>query len=671
MKKYWYWIELIGFDVNDIEGSVDTFLDRTGGAEGVSLLLFSVDFVNSFANDGEDKLLSPAVCSYAAHGSNGERYRQQWTKKLLKKLIATLKDRGIKVLLCVFNMYLYHIDGKEICEGFSDEHQEINEVCNDGSVFQVVSMIKNFRDGSSYGDYFISKLIEVLDYYGFDGVQIADGISSARLPVERSDYSDDLVSRFVKQGGVLPDGVELSVGTDRKKISERAGRIFNEKRAEWTEFVSDCWSKFVRNLTHELKNHGKYTLVNTAWTREPAEAYIRYGMNYAESFDGNVDALMVEENSQTMAEGGVMHYAGAKATLKRRARLAYEGYVMQLALKAFFPDLPQITMCPIRDNEEQFDTLRCAYTEIMKSSALRNMAVCFDGEEYIPVSQNLLYTLSDAVSRSEWSDLHNLEQSFNFKNPSCENGLIAVFNKNCVKKEAERYFKKKTLTSYESYVRCIVGGLPISGSCSVQVLEKCSRPVIVANAELYDVCEKEILENYSYPMFVVGYGKALKKQPDVVFTVNGESTFGICGYNLDVKKQKNYKISYPEPDLNKKDKDFGSFTSELDYEKIPIRFFRKIADELIKILCLPKLYKGTGCKCFPTKSDGKDICVITNDSYFYELPIINVWKPISSARALTKIPDYRVDISENEFRVLINNRGAEAVELTYKEETKK
>ena len=166
MKKYWYWIELIGFDVNDIEGSVDTFFKRTGGMEGVSLLLFSVDFVNDFT-PGDQDVLPPSVCSYAAHATNGERYRQVWTKGALKTLVACLKARGVKVLMCTFNMYLYHVDGEEISEGFSSRHLEINEWDHQGNVFQVASMIKRLSDGRDYGDYFIEKLLQAVDYYGF------------------------------------------------------------------------------------------------------------------------------------------------------------------------------------------------------------------------------------------------------------------------------------------------------------------------------------------------------------------------------------------------------------------------------------------------------------------------------------------------------------------------
>jgi hypothetical protein len=216
-------------------------------------------------------------------------------------------------------------------------------------------------------------------------------------------------------------------------------------------------------------------------------------------------------------------------------------------------------------------------------------------------------------------------------------------------------------------VRCIVGGLPISGGCAVENLKTCKQAVIVANVELYEDFEREILENYAYPMFVIGYQNALKRPADVAYFVNGENGYGVYGYNVNAKERKDYKIAYEKPDLTKPEQGQGMFTALLGYEKIPVRFFRKVAEKIIKIMRLPYVKKGTGCKCFPTRSQGKTVCVITNDSYYYEFPEIVVGEKIVSAHARAKLTEYRVPIEGDRFNVLINNRGADAVELVLEE----
>ena len=661
MKKYWYWIELIGFDAENTEQSVDVFLSRTGGAEGVSLLLFSVDFINEFTED-EEGVLPPQVCSYAAHNSNGERRRQVWTKRGLKKLVSVLRARGLKVLLCVFNMYLYHLDGKEICEGFSSEHLEINELCNDGNIFQVVSMIKTLSDGTSYGEFFTDKLIRAVEFYGFDGVQIADGISSARLPIAHSDFSDDLVGRFIARGGKLPDGAEAVAEFDAEKFKYRAAAIIREKRAEWTEFISTLWSEFVSTLIDKLKSRKKIALVNTAWTRSPAEAYIRYGMDYTSAVK-NADALMVEENAQTLSIGGLMHFGGVKADLKRRASLAAEGYIMQLAVKALLPDLPQITMCPVRDNEEQFDTLRHAYTEITKSAALRHLAKVFGGEKFVSVSDNLLYTLSDSITESEWADLHRIEEIYS-RAEGEPNGVIAVFSPSSIKRQAEKYFAFRDITDTETYVRLMRAGLSICGGVAAKDVSALKLPLVAACVDLFADDEKRELEKYSYPLFTIGHGRALCKKPCLEIKLGKNSDYVLCGYNLSAAKTIDLQLGAKTNEAE--EIGFGTFTAPLPYEKIPDKFFGRVSREIKAIIGGAKLLSGGGCKIAETRRGDKAVYIITNDSYFYEMPTVDTGRLIENAVALSKIDGYKVRIDGTKFSVLVNNRGAEAVEVTFK-----
>jgi hypothetical protein len=60
-----------------------------------------------------------------------------------------------------------------------------------------ISVIKRLKDGTYFEDYFFKKLKEVIDFYGFDGVQMGDGVSSNRPALQKGDFSDDMVGQFV------------------------------------------------------------------------------------------------------------------------------------------------------------------------------------------------------------------------------------------------------------------------------------------------------------------------------------------------------------------------------------------------------------------------------------------------------------------------------------------
>ena len=123
--KNWYWIELIGFDVNSADYGVGDFLARTGGrVEGVSFLFSNIDFINT--HEGvTGKYLTPCECSYGAHPYNEERARQEWKDTDLKGLIAQLHSRGVKVVFSCFNSFTYGLDGKMQTGAFCSNHREI------------------------------------------------------------------------------------------------------------------------------------------------------------------------------------------------------------------------------------------------------------------------------------------------------------------------------------------------------------------------------------------------------------------------------------------------------------------------------------------------------------------------------------------------------------------
>lgn len=100
----------------------------------------------------------------------------------------------------------------------------------------------------------------------------ADGISSARLTVQNGDYSDDMIGQYLYKGD-LPENI-LRAGE-----KERADFIFRERLPEWLAFLSERWGEFYNVILRAVKGAGKAVFFNSCWTREPFEAYYRYGLD--------------------------------------------------------------------------------------------------------------------------------------------------------------------------------------------------------------------------------------------------------------------------------------------------------------------------------------------------------------------------------------------------------
>ena len=221
-----YWIELIGFDKYDIEGSIDNFIDRNRGrVDAIYLLLTSWDVCYFY--DGLDKeyTLSRNTCSYGGHQYSDEREIQPWTNWELKKLIDIFHARGIEVYLTVFaGSKCTGWDGKlieektlvkvapEVCE-FS-----VRNYANWGSAF----FIKRFKDGSYLEDVFSERVKRPLIEYGFDGLHIADGVGHPRTRIACGDFTDDMVDQFVTRTGIkLPDDIPLVCKMNKKLLQKR------------------------------------------------------------------------------------------------------------------------------------------------------------------------------------------------------------------------------------------------------------------------------------------------------------------------------------------------------------------------------------------------------------------------------------------------------------------
>ena len=174
------WVELIGFDQTLPDYGVAQYLETIGFLpQYISLHLTSIDFVNTYKGMEQEYLLPIYACSYGGHEQNDDRRRQDWTNWQLRGLVRALQARGIRVYASFFDMDSPNGLAEEPL--FTQLHPELLACGNSESRMESgVVMIKRMADGRLYEDYLLEKLLEAASGYGFDGFQLADGISSLR-----------------------------------------------------------------------------------------------------------------------------------------------------------------------------------------------------------------------------------------------------------------------------------------------------------------------------------------------------------------------------------------------------------------------------------------------------------------------------------------------------------
>ena len=673
MRENWYWIELIGFDNTRSDYGADAFLERLAGrAEGISLLFSSIDFINLHISDGKERVLKPCDCSYGAHKYSSERERQVWTNVQLRGLISEMHKRGVKVLVSFFNFCDYaDDDGKIVTGEYCSAHPELWDLGADGKPLNGLNVLKRLKDRSYYEDYLIAQTLSVCEYYGFDGVQVADGISSPRPSVYNGDFSDDLTGQFLmspqgkKTSGISPVTQNDAGYKARRKL------ILDKYLYEWLDFISDRFALFYKKFYDGLG--GKILLFNNAWTRDPFEAFYRYGIDYKKLYSPRMYGFMIEEVSATQVILGNEDRGGFKLPLSARRYYHYEYALTQREIKVYVPDAKQIALAPINDTCEQWDVIRHAPTEMARALARRGNNYILRKGRYELCNQGPFYCLSDGIAKEDWAFLEECHSKpENPEGIKAVAGFTSLWSDTRMRNEVKEYIRSRTYSSTELNNELIRAGIDIGCSARIEELDNINSALLVTNPGLLSPEEQQRLTAYvRTPVFAIGNFLNWKRKPDLL--ISGK-VFDAALYNLTAEQksfkglkamlEKLVKTDKLIPcSLNSENKNGAIWTSPLRYVRAPEARFSALAKLINNVLELPRI-EGGGCRMTVYKINEKAYRVfISNDEYNYNIPKITLNCKIKSARPLLKDMGYQVKFCENIFYDRIPPRGADIIEI--------
>jgi hypothetical protein len=655
----WCWIELTGFDNEKADFGVPDFLGRAGFIpDGISLLLYWTGFVISHQSLDREKPLAACEASYGGHEYSPERRRQDWTNLQLRALIDILHINGIKVYLSYFNMYSYwdDRDGARICEYFKDK-EYLMETSRGGSR-GALSMLKRTGDDEWFEDILQEKTVAVLCDYGFDGIQIADGISSPRISLQEGDYTSDML----EQCGI-------AVPPDE---TDAAGYIWRERRLEWIKFHTGRWETFYKKYTRRLREAGKEAIFNSAWTRDPFEAMYRYGVDYRSVAAAGIGGCMVEDVSPSLAILSSRDN-GYLMTDRQRRRVHYEFLAALMLNRAAMPNLRITPLSSVHDTMEQWGVL-----EHMPTSMTRN--VLSNLNSYIVTSGGLrqvtdgpYFCLSDGLSASDWSFIKgNWETGFT-SSPMSTAGAALVWSDSRLDNELARFCSDRRLPTHRLFSELLYSGAPVNTIVRTDMLDYAKGPLLVTNFDLLDGDERNKILGYKNgAVLAIGQSAA----PDIRFheIARENNPFGhISLWLLDGKGREltvidNDKTYDFDPCLSM-EKVGMLWTHPLDFAPVSDQFMRLCGDLIIEITGAPRIVSEPErrvCKyiCIHT---GPDTCkvILTNDDYYYNHPAIDLGREIKEIRCLTKYYGFKVSHSGRRFECRVPGRGAEAFEVVF------
>lgn len=666
--KKWCWIELTGFDNEKADLGTGSFLERAGFIpDGITLLLYWTGFVINHEGLAQEKPLAVCEASYGGHEYCPERRRQDWTNLQLKALIETLHCHGIKVYLSYFNMYSYwdDKDGLKICNYYKDKEYLMET--SRGGERGALSMLKQVKNGDWYEDILQDKTIAVLNDYGFDGIQIADGISSPRISLQDGDYSPEMLTQFYEYSS-------LSIPTNE---TEAADLIWSEYRLEWIKFHTIRWESFYKKYIKRIREAGKEAIFNSAWTRDPFEAMYRYGVDYRKAAATGIDGCMVEDVSPGLAILSSRDNAYLMNDEQRR-RLHYEFLATLMLNRAVMPELQIIPLCSIHDTMEQWGVLEHMPTSMTRNilSNLNNFTVTSNGLR--PITDGPYFCLSDSLSSSDWNFIKSNWEIGATASPISTAGVTLVWSDIRLDNELAKFCGNRRIPTHRLLSELLYGGTPIGTITRTDKLEYAKGALIVTNFDLLPENEKNIVLSYKNGLvFAVGKREKLDERFHEIARENnsfGNMSLWLLGSEKETIIIENNKTYDFDPKLSV-EKVGMLWTHPLDFAPVSDDFWQLCADLITEITGAPSIEaKGNSETGIPRRvckyicvNTGPDTCkvILTNDDYYYNHPQIDLKRKIREIRCLTKYFGYKVSYTGSCFECRVPGRGAEAFEVVF------
>ncbi|MBE7015258.1 MAG: hypothetical protein E7417_00325 [Ruminococcaceae bacterium] len=611
------WIELIGFDKDKEDLGVADYLKKIGFVpQRISLHLTSVDFVNTHRGMEEEYLLPAYACSYAGHPCNDDRMRQDWTNYELKKLTAELQKHGIKVFASFFDM-----DAEPELEGvkkFTELHPELIAGCTNPDEHETgIFMIKRFADGTYYEDYLLKKLVETCKDYGFDGVQVADGLSSPRNAIWFADFSDDTIEQ---------SGIQIPAD-----VTDKVAYIRAEKRKEWIEFYRRRWGGFLVKIIRGLKDAGLEVAVNSAWTRDPLEALYRYGTDYRYIKLAGADYFVVEDTSSALAILGYEDNHNYELGYERRRLIHHEFAANLMCVRAQLGDMAITPLFMIWDNQEQWNVLHHMPVAMQRAAAVNFAKLYKTDGAWAPITNGPHFCLGDALSEQDWEFVRlSIDNGYteNAQNVSA----TFIWSDNRMENEMTALIENGNMHSALWLAWLMEYGAQIGGIVHIDNIDRITGDIVVTNFSLMPQKEQEVIKNY--------------KGGKVIY-VSDIAT-------VDVSKITNpVESGWPRP---------------LEITPVSKEIMEKAVEEINENANI-SLGHGKGqCDVLEVKTGEKTSKIfVGNEEYFYVLPEVKSKRKIKNIKIITKPDGYPLRRTDDTFYVRVPGRGIDIAEVEYED----
>ncbi|MBE6644969.1 MAG: hypothetical protein E7612_06295 [Ruminococcaceae bacterium] len=521
-KNDYIWMPLIGFDRDKEDKGVAEYLQKAGFIpEGISVFIFHPDIVNQHEGMEREYQLSSDCCSYFGSPRNEFRERQDWTNYDLRTLAGELARVGIDAYLGIDGVYLNNTRHYE----WETDYPELFSFGKNGRMN--LNVLKRFKDGTYYEDFFAEKATKAILDYGFAGLHVADFFCPPEHSICNGDFSTDLIDQFISYTKItLPDDITARLGFDEQSdIDIRADYIWENLRREWIDFYVWRWEKFWSKISRALHKNGKKVMINNAWCADPFEAIYRYGIDYKRLYRAGVDVFVAE----TVSDG--LEYLDGIGDVFRRFM------TMAQLMKAYSPNDKLLTLLGVKDCTEEWDILH--HKPLRLERIMYTLGSLYLASERLKHSSDgYMVTLGDGITEDEWKWIGERTDIAFSEIPKKIIAPTVIWSDYANEAMLDEYIKTRRPTLHKLMYEIQNRGTALGAVARTEDIESVSGTLFVPNFDLLSEEEKNSILSYDRGAVVciapAGYRESAKIKCDISYIDEYASyKLEVFAFNLD------------------------------------------------------------------------------------------------------------------------------------------
>jgi hypothetical protein len=492
--------------------------------------------------------------------------------------------------------------------------------------------------------------------------------------LQLADFSDDMIDQFINNTNIkLPDEFLMNC-TEAFQVQKRAEWILENRYSDWVYFNTARQTAFMSKIIKGLRKNGIEAAFNSAWTKDPVEAIVRYGADYNEFYKAGGSSCIVEDVSSDLAILGEEDN-GYHMDYKYRKFIHYQFAANLMFNKAYIPKLPLTPLFMLRDTLEQWDVVHHMPTSMQRAAATNLNNFYFDETgKLIPVTNGPHFCLSDGLKPDEWKDIRLTWDNGYTENPIGLPATTILFSEQHMKKEVDAVLKKNGFWHSSKWTAELQAkGAPLRIISNVDSIEKNKGPIIVYYPEFFN--DNELSKILAYKDIILFIScEDCKKYGAVAFATNENNRVKICfsmrGDSIKEEAVQQFKSEDTEDFYGAMPyKMCELWTHPLWFQPVNEQFLIYCANKISEISQSPTVSEDNdACHVWEVKT-GKNISrvFIENEEYFYSIPRITFERKIKIVNIITKPKGYPVRQTENSFKTRVPGRGCDIAEVEFED----